>query len=750
MTGATGPAGAEGKGRADESDGPGWVLPALLSAALLLLLRPDLLVLPTTPSGYDLGAHILLLREMSERLLPDGRIHGWSQAWFAGEPLFYFYFPLPAVLAAGLDVALPFEVAVKVMSVTGLLLTPLAAWVFVRGLGMRGWAAGLVATGAALYLFQESSVHLGGNARATLAGEFAYGLGFPLALAYLGVVAAAARGGRRRPVLAALLLAGCALSHVVPAVAAVAGSALLLFGRRARSTVAFSWTAGFLLSAPWSVPFLVRRPAMPDVPWTEAVTLLDVLPPEVWPLVPAALVGVVMAVRSDASPLRRRAFLTVAGAVASAFLLLALAPSGGTRLRLMPFWIFSLHLLAAWPLGVVMEGARAGRMPERRRRPAIAVALVLSVGGLTWTQAGRSPGELREWATWNYEGYEGKARWPEFQEFLGTVSGLPPGRVHWEDHPYIQGWGTPHAPAILPMWSPDHPVLGGLWRPFRPTAAALVARRETSTGLFSEEWYRPADVAVADFERGMRHLRLLGVRWFVGFSREGVEAALAVEGARAAAGLPFATVVELPGTGLVEAAARTPVPASSDDRATVPVRVWEGDAPFTEAARAWFLEADERTPWLAEDGPAGWTRTDVVPRSTPVRPAETAGEVAEPSGDPALGTAGPGDSAGGAASPVSGVVLEPEEIRFHTTEVGVPHLVRVSWFPNWRAEGARGPWRVAPSFMVVVPTRQEVSLVFGPTRVERTAAGLGVLGLLLVLGAAVGSARNASPSPFVQ
>ena len=45
-------------------------------------------------------------------------------------------------------------------------------------------------------------------------------------------------------------------------------------------------------------------------------------------------------------------------------------------------------------------------------------------------------------------------------------------------------------------------------------------------------------------------------------------------------------------------------------------------------------------------------------------------------------------------------------------------LVKTSYFPNWNAVGADGPYRVSPNFMVVVPTDTEVTLTYGRSAVE--------------------------------
>ena len=62
-------------------------------------------------------------------------------------------------------------------------------------------------------------------------------------------------------------------------------------------------------------------------------------------------------------------------------------------------------------------------------------------------------------------------------------------------------------------------------------------------------------------------------------------------------------------------------------------------------------------------------------------------------------------------------------------------LVSTSFFPIWEADGAVGPWRATPNLMVVVPTREEVTLRYGRTPVDvvailLTVAGLVALGVL--------------------
>ena len=93
-------------------------------------------------------------------------------------------------------------------------------------------------------------------------------------------------------------------------------------------------------------------------------------------------------------------------------------------------------------------------------------------------------------------------------------------------------------------------------------------------------------------------------------------------------------------------------------------------------------EPMERVP--AADGPAGWERVPAGDTKPTVVPEPT--------------------------TVVSDVSQTDSSVSFHVDRVGTPVEVKVSYFPNWQANGAQGPWRVAPNLMVVVPTSHDVTL----------------------------------------
>jgi hypothetical protein len=98
---------------------------------------------------------------------------------------------------------------------------------------------------------------------------------------------------------------------------------------------------------------------------------------------------------------------------------------------------------------------------------------------------------------------------------------------------------------------------------------------------------------------------------------------------------------------------------------------------------------------------------------------------------------------------VSDVELGEQDLRFTVDQVGVPVLVKMSYFPNWEVSGAEGPYRIAPNLMVVVPTETDVHLTYERSRLDILAYVLTFAGLvLLVVWRRLGDVRHRSDEPF--
>jgi hypothetical protein len=122
-------------------------------------------------------------------------------------------------------------------------------------------------------------------------------------------------------------------------------------------------------------------------------------------------------------------------------------------------------------------------------------------------------------------------------------------------------------------------------------------------------------------------------------------------------------------------------------------------------ALEWYEDVDNMHRWVVAGGPAEWPRIQSIDQ----RPAV---ELDVP------------------PNAVTDIEVDNHRISFSTEAIGVPHLVKVSYFPNWTASGADGPWRATPSLMVVVPTQNDVVIEFRDTWAENG-------GKILTLGGVV-------------
>lgn len=88
--------------------------------------------------------------------------------------------------------------------------------------------------------------------------------------------------------------------------------------------------------------------------------------------------------------------------------------------------------------------------------------------------------------------------------------------------------------------------------------------------------------------------------------------------------------------------------------------------------------------------------------------------------------------------------LGDREIAFRTLSPGMPHIVRVSYYPNWRAARGAPVYMVSPAFMLVYPRDSDCVLAYGRTGADRAGLILAGAGWLLVLALAL-AARGGRP-----
>lgn len=729
-------------------------------AFIFLQLQPSLIFRDTTPAGGDMGAHVWGPAFMRDHLLPHGRLTGWAPDWYAGFAFPSFYFPLPTLLIVIGDVLLPYNIAFKLVSVLGMLGLPVAAWAFGRLAGLKAPGPVCLAVATVPFLFERSFTIYGGNIPSTLAGEFAFSISLSLALVFLGVVARGLDTGRHRA-LAAGLLAVTLLCHVIPTFFAIAGAVVITLLRPDRRRLTYTVTVGVvsgLLVAFWALPFVVNLPYTNDMGYEKKTKYLPNLFPGWASTAPAdadipragALelrVLVVLAVIGAGVSIWRRsrvgALLTIMAAVSA--LGFRFAPQGKIwNARLLPFWFLCLYLLAGIAVAALAWGvarlaaagwssADAGRIVTRFVAPPLVLVLGLgfvarplqvlpSWGPLETADTSYIP----SWAKWNYSGFEdeGKRRHQEFAELVSTMRTVGRtegcGRALWEYESELNDMGTPMALMLLPYWT--NGCIGsmeGLYfessatTPFHFLTAAELTKRPSNPqrGLP----YRSLDVRA-----GVEHLQLLGVRYYMALSPEAQAQAAGHPDLHLVASTAPHTVnypegpaerrweiYEVAGSGIVAPLENEPVVVAGLGRSE---KAW------LDAAVEWYQDPSRWDVPLAADGPEEWRRVSAPVADPPKRAVR-----------PAV---------------VSRVRTGDDRIVFDVDRPGSPVLVKTSYFPNWKAEGARGPWRVTPNLMVVVPTERHVELHYGYALADKVGYGLTALGVAAMAALVVHGRRR--------
>jgi hypothetical protein len=716
-------------------------------------LQPSNLFANTTPAGGDMGAHVWLPAYVKAHLLPHFRITGWTPDWYDGFPALTYYFPLPIVAIALVSYVIPYNIAFKLVTVAGLLALPIAAWALGRLARMPFPAPACLASAALVYLFNRDFTIYGGNIASTMAGEFSFSISLALALVFLGLVARGLSTGRSRAI-AAVVLACCALSHVLPLFFAVGGAVLMFALRPNRHRVRWLLpvlVVGGLLVAFWALPFEYRLNFATNMGYQKLTTYVSLLFPhqDLWLFIMAG-------VGALASLARRRRMGTwlLAMTVASA-LVFRFAPQARLwNARVLPFWFLCLYFLAA--LAVAEIGTLAAEVVTSRpdlRRSLMPVPVVSLVAALIWvgyplhilpfghtvpnakTQASEyswlgihssaAGSFIPDWVRWNYSGYQstGKARMTEYFALVKEMAALGQdpnqgcGTAMWEYEPELDQMGTPDALMLLPYWTKG--CIGSMEGLYYESSATTPYHFLNVSELSD----KPSDPMVGlhyattpDVALGVRHLQMLGVKYFMALTPD-------VESQAAA------------NSSLQQVAAVGPFPVSytSGNQTTVLERTWKiykvldsakvtplinqpvvmkgvtaNEATWLQASEAWYLSPSRWDVYETATGPSSWAR---VPAGDPQVPRRALPSVQ-----------------------VSAIQETTDTISFDVSQVGVPVVVKTSYFPNWQASGAGTVYRATPNLMIVVPTSHHVVLHYGYTPVDWTGFLLSLLGLVGVAG----------------
>jgi hypothetical protein len=536
---------------------------------------------------------------------------------------------------------------------------------------------------------------------------------------------------------------------------------------RAGSTLAI----GLLLSGWWLVPFGLRQSYATSMGYLNVSTYWGLLFPEAdaWMLAVAGVAIVLTVI------LRSRFGLVMTSLGTVSALGLAFDPQGKLyNVRLLPLWFICAYLMAGWAVGITMivvarwwrrarerqwhataadpsmiddvpshrpwdpgrsadEAApepstqvASRRAPSYRWAPAaVGGSIVAFVGILAivippfFLPAADLPvtvgaNEVTNWSSYNYGGYQSLPSYPEYKSVIDTMAHVGQshgcGRAMWEYNADENRFGTPEALMLLPYWTGGciDSMEGLLFESSATTPYHFINQAELSSAPSDpdatiQKFYGPLDVAL-----GVQHLQLLGVKYFLAESAQVETEASTDPNLKLIASTGPFTNGTLQTTWDVYQVKAAPLVSPLANQPVVLKGIKSSPSSWLTPSLNWYADPKNWKVELAQSGPATWSRQ-------------------------AIGTAHPKQVAV-APTKVTHTHLTDSSVSFDVSHVGTPVLVKISYFPNWQATGASGPYRVTPNLMVVVPTSHHVTLTYGTTSVNRLGDAATLVGLVALIG----------------
>jgi hypothetical protein len=286
------------------------------------------------------------------------------------------------------------------------------------------------------------------------------------------------------------------------------------------------------------------------------------------------------------------------------------------------------------------------------------------------------------------------------------------GRAMWEYNSDQQRFGTPEALMLLPYWTNDcvDSMEGLFFESSATTPYHFLDQAELSVSPSDAQ--AGLDYGTLNVNEGVAHLQMLGVKYYLAFSPAAVaqandDAQLTLVAKTKVWPAPGATwrIYLIKNSPLVEGLGEVPnVVANTTSRVG-----------WLDTNEKWWLNFKLWPTLAASTGPSNWPRAASVTSMTHTKLPTVV---------------------------VSNTVSGPQSISFHVNRIGVPVLVKISYFPRWHVTGATGPYRVSPNLMVVIPTSQNVSMVYASSPANEWGDGISQLTALVGLVAAfVGAVR---------
>tara|TARA_B100000579_G_scaffold342250_1_gene294301 strand:- start:1752 stop:3947 length:2196 start_codon:yes stop_codon:yes gene_type:complete len=700
---------------------------------ILILLRVDLIFLDNTPTGGDMGAHVVPIKYFIENFASSFKINGWSNDWFAGYPLYFFYFPFPAILTYLINLIIPFGVAFKIMVAGSVVLIVYSIEKLFR---KEDYLFSYIGIGAGLmFALTESFTIYGGNLASTLAGQFSFT--YSLAFANLAIYYITKSKNKYKVPLSSIFLSLCLLSHLIPFILYLpAYSIYWLIKKEKIQLKLISIFIFTTLVTRFVVPLIYNLEFTTNMSYTPYTRLKDLIKPDILPytfLLFLFLLGIFNLKKLIEN--KTFSFFEIYLLLMSVSLYYFVPEGALWNGRLVPFFNLGIMIIFFKMLDLLLSDILKFQQGKLNANLIILSSIIVclylfyhkwiefsryklfvfSLIGLTllgllifYNSSYKlfslgvfvfiiySMSFLPHWVNWNFTGYEGKEDWEEIELLYSSLEKLPPGRIMWEPNSELNKYGTPMVLMTIPLFT-DHTSMEGLYfdssitTPFHFIAVSGLAEKPSNPvgGL---------SYINNDFEKGVEYLQDFGVDYFISYTESITDKAIKSKDLNLLfTSEPF-SVFEIK-TNKIELV---------NQRLEIFPRISFYERTSSSIFRDtdyenFFQKAYNNFRFLDE------YRVIEVPSNADIN-YSTSTDLE-----------------------INDLIISSDKITFLTNKPNELHIIKVSYFPNWTLDNGLGPYRISPSFMAVIPYESEVVLKFERVKIERYSFYFGLISLFLSL-----------------
>jgi len=290
---------------------------------------------------------------------------------------------------------------------------------------------------------------------------------------------------------------------------------------------------------------------------------------------------------------------------------------------------------------------------------------------------------LPHWLNWNFTGYESKSNWSDITTLYEGLDALEPGRIMWEPNSDLNKYGTPMVLMTIPMFT-NHQSVEGLYfdssitTPFHfLTVSGLAERPSNPVGGLT--------YINGEFDKGLRLMEELGVDYFIAYTSSIKDKANKNEN------LNFLFSNEVFNVYSINT---MKVELVDED-----LYVFESPG-FYERLRSAILRESSNQNFFdaAYESFKNESNYKIIENfdKSLIEGSDKNSELL-----------------------IRELNIGNNSITFKTNKPNQLHLIKVSYFPNWKITNGKGPFRISPSFMAVIPNEEFVELKFESTTEEK-------------------------------